>query len=144
QSNTVTKDALNRRLMGMMRNPTFRRMFLNERGKFNMYRELAEPNVILVNTDKAYLRDEACQLFGRYFIAQLLQASEMRGDDARPVYCYIDECADYIANDENVPKLIDKARKRKIGMIFAHQRIAQIQSANVRDALSNVGVRFAG
>ena len=144
QSTTVTKEALTRRLMGMLRNPTFRRMFLNERGKFNMAKELAEPKVILINTDLEFLRHDACQLFGRFFIAQLLQASEMRGERSLPAFCYIDECQDYIANDDNAAKLMDKARKRKVGMIFAHQRLQNIESPNVRDALANVGVRFAG
>jgi len=144
QSTTVTKDALIRRLMGMLRNPTFRKMFLNERGKFNMAKELETPKVILINTDLEYLRHDACQLFGRFFIAQLLQAAEMRGESSLPVFCYIDECQDYIANDDNAAKLMDKARKRKVGMIFAHQRLQNIESANVKDALANVGVRFAG
>jgi len=144
QSTTVTKEALTRRLMGMLRNPTFRRMFLNERGKFNMANELATPKVILINTDLEFLRHDACQLFGRFFIAQLLQASEMRGARSLPVYCYIDECQDYIANDDNAAKLMDKVRKRKVGMIFAHQRLANIESPNVKDALANVGIRFAG
>jgi len=144
QGTNVTKEALTRRLMGMLRNPTFRRMFLNERGKFNMAKELENPKVILINTDLEFLRHDACQLFGRFFIAQLLQASETRGDAALPVFCYIDECQDYIANDENAARLMDKARKRKVGMVFAHQRLRQIESPNVRDALSNVAVRFAG
>ena len=125
QSTNVTKEALTRRLMGMLRNRTFRRMFLNERGKFNMAKELEEPRVILINTDLEFLRPDACQLFGRFFIAQLLQASEMRGERSLPVFCYIDECQDYIANDDNAAKLMDKARKRKVGMIFAHQRLAE-------------------
>ncbi len=144
QSTNVTKEALTRRLMGMLRNPTFRRMFLNERGKFNMAKELEKPKVILINTDLEFLRHDACQLFGRFFIAQLLQAAEVRGERSLPVFCYIDECQDYIAADDNAAKLMDKARKRKVGMIFAHQRMQQIESANVRDALANVGVRFAG
>jgi hypothetical protein len=144
QGTNVTKEALTRRLMGMLRNPTFRRMFLNERGTFNMAKELEKPRVILINTDLEFLRHDACQLFGRFFIAQLLQAAEMRGESSLPVFCYIDECQDYIANDDNAAKLMDKARKRKVGMIFAHQRLQNIESANVRDALANVGVRFAG
>src|SRR6185312_11846800 len=114
------------------------------RGKFNMAKELESPKVILINTDLEFLRHDACQLFGRFFIAQLLQAAETRGGDSLPVFCYVDECQDYIANDENAAKLMDKARKRRVAMIFAHQRLQNIESPNVRDALANVGVRFAG
>ena len=140
----TTKEAVSRRLLGMLRNPTFRRMFLNARSRFSMARELREPKVILINTDLAYLKKDACQLFGRFFIAQLLQAAGSRDASSLPVFCYVDECHDYIAEDENAAMLMDKARKRKVGMVFAHQRMANIRSPNVTDALSNVGVRMAG
>jgi hypothetical protein len=140
----ATKEAVSRRLLGMLRNPTFRRMFLNSQSRFSMARELREPKVILINTDLNYLKKDACQLFGRFFIAQLLQAAGSRGASSLPVFCYVDECHDYIADDENAAVLMDKARKRKVGMVFAHQRMANIRSANVIDALSNVGVRMAG
>jgi hypothetical protein len=129
--------------MGMMGNQTFRKMFKNRTNKFNMMQELSEAKVILINTDLAYLKADGCRLFGRFFVAQLLQAAEMRGEGL-PVYCYIDEMHDYLANDENLAMLLDKARKRNIGMILAHQRLSQITSANVLDALSNVDIQIAG
>ena len=86
---------------------------------------------------------EACELFGRFFISLLVQATQQR-KSKHPVYCYIDECQDYIANDETIASLIDKARKQSVGLIFAHQRLANIKSSNVLDALSNVSIKFAG
>jgi hypothetical protein len=139
----VTREAVLRRVMGMMGNQTFRKMFKNRTNKFNMMQELSEAKVILINTDLAYLKADGCRLFGRFFVAQLLQAAEMRGEGL-PVYCYIDEMHDYLANDENLAMLLDKARKRNIGMILAHQRLSQITSANVLDALSNVDIQIAG
>lgn len=142
QGQNVTKEAVTRRIMGMMKNPTFRRMYQNKRNKFNMQWELEAGKVILINTDLALLGAEACELFGRFFISLLVQATQQRSGE-RPVFCYIDECQDYIAADENIAMLLDKARKQRVGFVFAHQRLANIKSANVLDALSNTAIKFA-
>ncbi len=143
QNQNVTKEAVTRRIMGMLKNPTFRKMYQSERNKFSMQRELEAGKVILINTDVALMGQEACELFGRFFIALLLQATQQRKAN-NTVYCYIDECTDYISNDENIAVLIDKARKQNVGFVFAHQRLAQIKSSNVLDALSNCAIQFAG
>jgi len=143
QSQNVTKEAVTRRIMGMLKNPVFRKMYQNERNKFNMREEIDSGKVIIINTDVALLGPEACELFGRFFIAQLLQATQQRKSNT-PVYCYIDECQDYIATDETVASLLDKARKQHVAFILAHQRLANIKSANVIDALSNAAIKFAG
>ena len=142
QAQNVTREAVMRRIMGMLKNPTFRRMYQNERNKFSMRRELEAGKVILINTDLALLGQEACELFGRFFISLLVQATQQRSGD-KPVFCYIDECQDYIAADENIATLLDKARKQRVGFVFAHQRLANIRSANVLDALSNTAIKFA-
>jgi hypothetical protein len=67
----------------------------------------------------------------------------MRGEGL-PVFCYVDEMRDYLASDDNLAILLDKARKRNIGMVLAHQRLSNITSPNVLDALSNVDIQFAG
>jgi hypothetical protein len=90
----------------------------------------------------ALLGQDACELFGRFFISLLVQATQRRTADTA-VYCYIDECQDYIANDENIALLLDKARKQKVGFVFAHQRLANIKSPNVLDALSNTAIKCA-
>ncbi|MDP2367257.1 hypothetical protein [Rhodoferax sp.] len=143
QSQNVTKEAVMRRVMGMLKNPTFRKMYQNRRNKFSMLREIDAGKVIVINTDMELLGREACELFGRFFISLLVQATQQR-TNSKPVYCYIDECQDYIAADENIASLLDKARKQKVGFILAHQRLSNITSPNVLDALSNVAVKFAG
>lgn len=139
-----TREAAHRRLMGLLSNPTFRRMLEAPRNKFNMYEELKTPKVILIQTDRDLLKRHACEMFGRFFIGQLLHASEMRGSDALPVYCYIDECSDYVSNDLNIAELLAKARKRHIGLVLSHQNLAQITADTVRAALADCAIRFAG
>jgi hypothetical protein len=144
----TTKQELLWRFDLMMKNATFRRMFSHPRNKLNLFEELNSAKVILVNTNRNLLKAEGCETFGRFFIAQLLQAATRRSTIAKakrlPVFAYIDECQDYIKNEPKVAELLDKARKQKVGLILAHQRLANIASPDVLDALSNVGIRFAG
>lgn len=140
-----TKQEVAWRLMHLLENPTFERMFSNPRSKLDLFTELQSSKVILINTDKDLLKDKRTEMFGRFFIAMLLQSAQERAalqrDDRRPVFCYIDECHDYIANDTNITTLLDQARKMNIGLILANQRCAQV-SPPVLDALCNVSIKM--
>jgi len=137
----LTRQAVVRRIGAMVRHKTFRRMYEGQRNMFNMERELEAGKVILINTDRALLGADHCSTFGRYFISLLLQATFQR-TSKKPVYCYIDECQDYIAEDERITELFDKARDQKVALILAHQRMSQIKRENVLDALSTCAIRF--
>lgn len=140
-----TKQEVAWRLMYLLENPTFERMFSNPRSKLDLYTELQSSKVILINTDKDLLKDKRTEMFGRFFIAMLLQSAQERAALQRerrlPVFCYIDECHDYIANDTNITTLLDQARKMNIGLILANQRCAQVSPA-VLDALNNVSIKM--
>ena len=140
----LTREAVLRRVLGLMKNPTFRAMFLSPTRKFDMRREIDSGRVILINTDSEYLGKGGTQFFGRFFIAQLLHASRGRAADAKAVHVYVDEATDYIAAEETVADLLDRCRQRRVALTFAHQRLAQITSSNVLDALRNVGIKYAG
>lgn len=141
-----TKQEVAWRLMYLLENPTFERMFSNPRSKLDLFTELQSSKVILINTDKDLLKDKRTEMFGRFFIAMLLQSAQERASLQRehrmPVFCYIDECHDYIANDTNITTLLDQARKMNIGLILANQRCAQVSPA-VLDALCNVSIKQA-
>jgi type IV secretory pathway VirB4 component len=132
--------------MYLLENPTFERMFSNPRSKLDLYTELQSSKVILINTDKDLLKDKRTEMFGRFFIAMLLQSAQERAalqrENRLPVFCYIDECHDYIANDTNITTLLDQARKMNIGLVLANQRCAQVSPA-VLDALCNVSIKMA-
>lgn len=138
----VTREAVSRRFMELMSDTTFERMFQNERNAINLRRELDAGKVVLVHTDKALLLPDRCEIFGRFFISLILQATLQRTSN-KPVFCYIDECADYIADDENAATAIDQARKQSVAFIFSHQRLSQVRSKNVLTALASCAVKFA-
>ena len=105
-------------------------MFSQPTSKLDLFTELNSAKVILVNTDKELLKDEGTEIFGRFIIAMLLQASQERAalerKDRLPVYAFIDECQDYIESDKKITTILDQARKMNIGMTLANQRTSQL------------------
>ena len=142
QEARATQQAVFRRLFGMMRVPAFRRMFEAPHNRFDIGREIDQGKVILINTKRALLGEHGCQLFGRFFLSRLMQVAMTRGEHSKTVYCYVDECQDYISEDERIAEFLDKARKRRVAMILATQRLEKIKSTNVQNALMNVAIRL--
>lgn len=140
-----TKAAVRRRLRAAMADATFRRMFMQPRNKLNLFHELQSGKVILVNT---YAAKSYVEPFGRLILALLMQATRQRleidRDRRMPTYVYVDECQDYIANEERIARYIDKCRKQNVGLIFANQRLSAIENPKVRNALSGMATKFAG
>lgn len=141
-----TKNEILWRLDALSSNVVFSRMFAHPKNKLDLAAELNEGKVVLVNANRELLKATR-EAFGRYMIALLLQAVETRlglAKDKLPIFAYIDEASDYVKREENIAELLDKARKQKLALTLAHQRITQIESLNVRDALANCGIIFAG
>jgi hypothetical protein len=140
-----TKAAVRRRLRAALADTMFRRMFMQPRNKLNLFRELQSAKVILVNTfpAKGYVEP-----FGRLILALLMQATRQRLEidraDRMPTFVYLDECQDYIAREDRIAKYIDKCRKQNVGLVFSHQRLSNIESPRVLNALSGLSIKFSG
>lgn len=140
-----TKAAVRRRLRAALADTLFRRMFMQPRNKLNLFRELQSAKVILVNTfpAKGYVEP-----FGRLILALLMQATRQRLEidraDRMPTFVYLDECQDYIAREDRIAKYIDKCRKQNVGLVFSHQRLSNIESPRVLNALSGLSIKFSG
>ena len=93
-----TKEQLAQRLFAVLEKETFRRMFLNEHNKVNMFDLMQNGHVVLINTSKQLLH-EGASIFGKFFIALILQGIFQRArvpeDKRLPFYVYIDEAQDY-------------------------------------------------
>lgn len=142
-----TKKEVLRRLWGILENQTFERMFSHPRNKLNLFDEMNQNKVILINTAKSLLKENGCQIFGRFFIAMIAQAAQERAalQYRNPTFVYIDECQDYL--DRNTAIILQQARKFKVGLILAHQYLAQIDEINphIKKALAaNTSIKFAG
>lgn len=109
---------------------------------FDLAKETSEPKVILINTNKEILQEQNCRVFGLLFIAMLKQMAQRRGLGKLPLFLYVDEAHDYIANDESIVQMLDQARKRNVGITLSHQRLEQLTSTNVRSAVTGAGTHF--
>jgi hypothetical protein len=135
-----TREAIRRRMDGMLLNPTFRRLFSATENKIDMFEEMANQNLILIDTNKPMLDDAPSAFFGRLFVALILRASYRRfgtGTVTRPVYLIVDEAHEYF--DRSISDMLEQARKANIGLVVAHQSISQARGAkggsNITDPL---------
>jgi hypothetical protein len=128
------------RAIGIVTKPIFRKSFSHKEDRLNFFEQLKTPKVILVDTGRL---GDATTAFGRFFIAKLHQAMLKRraardGSLTKPgIFLYVDEAADYIADEPLIAKMIDTVRKDGLGMTFATQRDKHIRE-DVLDALRQV------
>lgn len=133
------KDALIARLEGLSAEPLFRTMLSKPTNDFHMIDEIEAGKVIVVDADKTLLGERGAEAFGRFFLAQLLFASRQR-QSTKPVYVYIDECHDFVSDDENITSLLHQARKQDIGVILGTSGLHLINSAKVKQSLAGVAI----
>jgi hypothetical protein len=146
KSFTDTKRQIQRRLWGILENPTFERMLIAPKNRIDMFDALNSGKIVLVNTAKDFLKAERSSFLGRFFIALTLQAALERAalpeDKRRPSFLYIDEAADYF--DENIDDLLTQARKYSLGVVFSHQYLDQLAPGLRSSIASNTSVKLAG
>jgi hypothetical protein len=142
-----TRDQVVWRIDYLTANQVIRKMFESPKTKFDMGQLMDEGKIIVIDNSKRLLTKDGCEFIGRFFVYLVLAAAMQRSGRPRneklPCFFYIDECYDVIHQDENIADIIDQCRSQNIAMILAHQRITQITSPNVLDALMNCAIRFA-
>ena len=142
-----TRKQIQWRLRLLMENPIVSAMFSAPKTKLNLPLEMANGKIIIIDASRDKLGKDGSRFFQRLIIALVLQAAQQRASlqpyQKRPCFFYIDECASCIAEDENIAEILDTCRSQRIALILAHQRLQQITSPNVRDALQNCAIRFA-
>lgn len=141
-----TKKQVVRRLYGILENQTFERMFSNPRSKVDLFKEMNDGKIILIDTAKGLLKESGTQIFGRFFIAMITQAAQEREEisehDRLPCHVYIDEASDYF--DENIDIILSQARKYRVGMTMATQYLEQMSPKLQAGIAANTSIKFAG
>lgn len=143
-----TKEQVIARLWAVLGNQTFLRMFSSPRSKIDFFSEINTPGkVILVNAEKGLLKEEGTELFGRFFLALINQAAAQRSslpvDQRLPCYVYVDECHNYIRNDPKIQVILAEARQQNVGVILAHQYLAQLEPPVLRALNANTSIKMA-
>jgi len=142
-----TKQQVLWRLRLILSNDYLRAIFTAPKTNVHFSELLDSGKLIVIDTEIDDLGEQGAEFFGRFFVALIwmyaVSRSKLRMEDKLPVYVYIDECQTVITRDEKVATILDTCRSQKIALTLAHQRIGQIQSPNVLDALNNCAIRFA-
>ncbi|MCI0549754.1 MAG: type IV secretory system conjugative DNA transfer family protein, partial [Anaerolineae bacterium] len=135
-----------KRLWGVLANTTFERMFSNPHNKIDLFDAMNSGKVILINTAKDLLKQEGCEIFGRFFIAMIAQAAMERAtlpkERRMNTFVYIDEAQDYF--DEHIEQLLNQARKFHIGMHLAHQNLGQLGRDLNASIMASTSIKLAG
>jgi hypothetical protein len=142
----TTRDQILSRLWGVLSNTTLARMFSHSKNKLNLFEAMNKGSLILINTNKELLKQEGCELFGRFMIALVSQATQERAaipERARtPCFVYIDEAHDYF--DETLELLLNTARKYNVGLTLAHQNLTQFHKKLEQTVLASTSTKWAG
>lgn len=142
-----TKRQVVDRLFAIKRIRSLSRMFSAPRTRLDLYAEMGKGRVILINCAKSLLQEEGVEIVSRFFLATILLAAEKRQllpqSERMPTYVYIDECQDVIRRDEKLPIILDQARKFRVAMILAHQRLEQMTPPVLSALYGSTAIKFA-
>ncbi len=142
----ATKKQIAKRLWGVLATPAFERMFGQRENKVDLYDLMNAGSIILIDTSKDLLKQEGCELFGRFFISMIMQAALERSvieeHNRTPTLLYVDEASEYF--DENFEVILNQARKYKIGLTCASQHLNQLSPRLRAAMLANTSIKIAG
>lgn len=136
-----TRQEILRRVLTVLENETMQEMLTSEL-RINIGKEMAAGKVILINTAKPQMGGQAATLFGRFFIAQIIQAV-MQGSRKR-VHLYLDEFQDYAEDSEIMQTLFTQSRKYNLGMVVAHQSLSQLPEGLRPTIVTNTAIKLVG
>ena len=108
---------------------------------FNFRQLMDERKILLINLSKGRLGEINANLIGMIFVGKILMAALSRVDDPTkgfpPFFLHIDEFQN--VSTPAIASILSEARKYKLGLVVAHQFIAQLDDA-IKDAVfGNVG-----
>lgn len=142
-----TKQQVADRIFAIRRIRSLSRMFSAKKTRLNLFDEMGKGRVILINAAKSLLQEDGVEVFGRFWLAMILLAAEKRQllsqTELMPTYVYIDECQDIVRRDEKLPVILDQARKFKVGMVLAHQRLDQMSPPVLNALYGSAAIKFA-
>lgn len=138
-----TKQELRRRLNTLFRASPFKEMFSSQENRLDLFQELNDAKVVLVNT--AGIGD-GTRLFGRFVLALIANVMRQRQgmEHPKPCFIYIDECDQYVRGDATAIELLARARKTNIGLIFAHRWLDEVGEPVAKALESTASIVFAG
>ena len=141
-----TRKQIITRLLGILSQPVFEKMFGSEQNKIDMFGAMNDGKIIVINTAKDLLKAEGSAMFGRFFIALIAQATVARASlparDRTPFHLYIDEAQEYL--DQKTAELFNQGRKYNVGVAVAHQNLDQLTTELRATLHASTAIKLVG
>lgn len=98
--------------------------------------------IFIANLSKGAMGEDNSRLIGSFLVAQFqlaaLSRADIREDERRPFYLYIDEFQNF-TNVASLASILSEARKYRLALTLAHQYTAQLGEALRSAVFGNVG-----
>ncbi len=126
-------------------NKIMRNVIGQRKSSFNFEQIMNEKKILLVSLSKGKIGDANMALLGLILVSKLqmvaLSRASMSESERKDFYLYMDEFQNFVTDSIGV--ILSEARKYKLGLIIAHQYLAQLIKGNdtkIKDAVfGNVG-----
>jgi hypothetical protein len=96
-----------------------------------------EQKIIIVNLSKGKIGEDNMRLLGAMMVTKVylaaMQRADMNPEDRKPCIMYVDEFQNFAT--DSFSDILSEARKYGLGLVIAHQFMAQLAETNVKDAV---------
>ena len=123
------------------RNELLGAMLASRKTRLHMDELLESGRVICIDNSVKALGAGGAEFMGRLYLALICYAGLNR-TGMKPVYVFLDEAHHFIRNDPNISDMITSLRSKRIGLVFAHQFVSQIEDPKTRGGLNTCALKF--
>lgn len=128
--------ALNK-LGAFVAHPVVRNIIGQERSRVDLIELMTSRGILLANLATGHIGEDASHLLGGLLLTAMQLSAMERPRGGAPLYVYVDEFQHFVT--DSLATMLSESRKFGLGLILAHQYLAQLTDS-VRDAvLGNVG-----
>ncbi len=131
------------KFVSFITNSLIRNIIGQTKSAFNFRDVMDNKKILLINLSKGKIGELNAQLLGMIIVSKIYNAAMSRADidekDRQDFYLYVDEFQNFIT--DTFADILSEARKYKLGLIMAHQFIAQLDKSsgnNIGESKSQV------
>lgn len=122
-----------------------RNIFWQPKSKLNLREAMDSGKIILINLSKGKIGEDNASMIGSLLVTKFqidaMSRADIRPEDRRPFYLYIDEFQNFAT--DSFATILSEARKYKLSLIMANQYTSQLLET-IRDAIfGNIGSIFS-
>lgn len=116
------------------------RVMLGQRTSSFRMRDVVEQNKILLVNLSSCASPIAASLIGTFLVNAIRQAVNAV-QAAKPNFLYLDEYEAFLGFYADFDAILDRARKRNLGMVLAHQRLSQLPVPMIDGVMTNTATK---